>query len=120
TEVNGMAPTKLILDGQQRLTSLFLSLKSKRAVPTRTEKGKDILRHYYLDIAACVRPDVDREDAVVSVPEDRVVRTDFGRQVALDLSTQEKEHEAAYFPLDLLFDTEGYNAWRRAYQKRYR
>jgi hypothetical protein len=54
------------------------------------------------------------------VPEERVVRTDFGRQVVLDVSTLEKEHEAAFFPLDLLFDTEGYNAWRRAYQKRYR
>lgn len=110
-------PGVLILDGQQRLTSLFLALTSKAPVPTRTEKGKDILRHYYLDIAACLQPDVDREDGVVSVPEDRVVRSDFGRKVDLDLSSPGLEVEHAHFPLDLVFDTEGYNAWRRAFQR---
>ena len=110
-------PATLILDGQQRLTSLFLALKSKDPVPTRTEKGKDILRHYYLDIEAAVRPGAEREDAVVSVPEDRVVRSDFGRKVDLDLSSPALEVEHAHFPLDVVFDTEGYNAWRRAFQR---
>ena len=113
-------PDRLILDGQQRLTSLFLSLKSRDPVPTRTEKGKDIKRHYYLDIDACVRPETDREEAVVSVGQDRVVRSDFGRKVDLDLGDQDKEIGEAHFPLDLVFDTERSNAWRRAYQKRYR
>ena len=113
-------PGTLILDGQQRLTSLFLALKSGEPVPTRTEKGNDILRHYYLDIEACLRPGDDREDAVVSVPKDRVVRSDFGRKVDLDLSTQDAEVDAAHFPLDLVFDTEGYNAWRRTYQRKHR
>lgn len=114
-EVNGTSPTKLILDGQQRLTSLFLSLKSKQPVPTRTEKGKDILRHYYLDIAACVRPEIDREDAVVSVPEERVVRIDFGRQVVLDVSSRPAEFAASHFPLDLVYDASAYAKWRQDY-----
>lgn len=118
--VGDVRPDRLILDGQQRLTSLFLALKSREPVPTRTEKGQEIKRHYYLDINACTRTDVDREDAVISVPENRIVRSDFGRKVDLDLSSPEREIDTAHFPLDLVFDTEASNAWRRAYQRQYR
>src|SRR5256885_205211 len=47
-------PAKLILDGQQRLTSLFLTMKSNQPVPTKTEKDEPIQRVYYLDIAKCM------------------------------------------------------------------
>lgn len=39
-------PTELILDGQQRLTSIYSSLYSRNAVHTRTDKGKKILLLY--------------------------------------------------------------------------
>lgn len=35
-------PDFLILDGQQRMTSLYLSLYSPKPVPTRTDKKQDI------------------------------------------------------------------------------
>lgn len=38
-------PTELILDGQQRLTSIYSSLYSRNAVHTRTDKGKKIFRY---------------------------------------------------------------------------
>src|SRR5271157_1845985 len=47
-------PERLILDGQQRMTSLYLALVSGKPVPTRTEKGDPIQRFYYLDIAKCL------------------------------------------------------------------
>jgi len=34
---------------------------------------------------------VDREEAVVGLPEDKVERVEFGRAVKLDLSTPERE-----------------------------
>ncbi len=37
-----VSPEELILDGQQRLTSLFLSLKSGNPVPTTTEKKQKL------------------------------------------------------------------------------
>jgi len=43
-------PERLILDGQQRLTSLTQAIAMESPVDTRTAKGKDILRHYYFDI----------------------------------------------------------------------
>ncbi len=59
---------RLILDGQQRLTSLYMALRSGKPVQTRTEKRKDIERVYYLDIARCLDPEADRLDAVLSLP----------------------------------------------------
>lgn len=44
-------PTEnLILDGQQRLTSLYQSLFSKTAVATKDGKGQPVSRWYYIDM----------------------------------------------------------------------
>lgn len=40
----------LVLDGQQRLTSIYCAMYSKDAVPTQTTKKEPIKRYYYLDI----------------------------------------------------------------------
>lgn len=90
---SGTKPEYLILDGQQRMTSLYLALFSRKPVPTRTEKGIDIERLYYLDIAKCLDPAEDRLDTVLSVPSDRKITSDFGRKVELDLTTSEREFE---------------------------
>jgi hypothetical protein len=113
-------PEKLILDGQQRLTSLFLALRSGRPVPTQDSKKKRIDRVYYLNIRKCLDPQEDRIEAVVSIPADRRITKDFGRQVEFDLSTTEMEHETDHFPLSALFDRSAYDLWRRGYQRRFR
>jgi len=41
---------QLILDGQQRLTSLTQVLKLKRPVATRDEKKRELRVHYYINI----------------------------------------------------------------------
>ena len=64
-------PERLILDGQQRLTSLFLALLSDSPVATRDRRDKPIERWYYLDIAKALSPNCDREEAIVALPEDR-------------------------------------------------
>lgn len=107
----------LILDGQQRLTSLFLALFKNEPVPTRSDKNEPITRHYYLDIAACLDPAADRYDAVVSVPEARRIASDFGRVVARDLSTPELEYRNRHFPVSAMLDTRRNREWRREYQK---
>jgi hypothetical protein len=117
---NGKQPALLILDGQQRMTSLYLALRSGQAVPTRSDKGKDIERVYYLDITKCIDPEADREDAVISLPTNRMRMVDFNRAVAFDVSAAEKEFEQCYFPLDALFESTRYSIWRRGYQRHYR
>ena len=43
-------PDELILDGQQRLTSIYTALYCDKIVHTRTDKGQEIERYYYIDI----------------------------------------------------------------------
>src|SRR6185437_5889021 len=45
----GQRAERLILDGQQRLTSLTQVLKTSTPVETRDEKGREIKRSYYID-----------------------------------------------------------------------
>ena len=42
---------------------------------------------------------MERDDAIVSVPEDKRLAEDFGRRVVLDLTTQEKEFELLMYPV---------------------
>lgn len=110
-------PDYLMLDGQQRMTSLFLSLKSQDAVITCDARKKKLKRFYYLDMIKCLDETVDRADAVVSVPETRVVTHDFGRLVDLDLSDQSMEFEARMFPVNIIFDPELSDQWSMNFEE---
>ena len=109
--VRQVEPDTLVLDGQQRLTSLFQALKSGKAVDTKDARGRKIKRWYYLDIKKCISEGTDREDAVLSVPENRVVKT-FRGEVTLDLSTPDREYEQDMFPLSHIFDS---SDWMKGY-----
>jgi hypothetical protein len=109
-------PERLILDGQQRLTSLFQALALGQPVLTRDARGKPIRRWYYLDMQKALDPDADRDEAVVALPDDKVVRN-FRGEVAADCSTPQKEYEAGLFPLSRILD---YTAWRRGYNAHFR
>lgn len=109
-------PDMLLLDGQQRLTSLFQALKSRAPVATRSSRGHELHLHYYANINACIDPSVDREEeGIVSVPADRIVRSDFGRKIAIDLSTRDLEILAEMFPLDIVLDSSDTMDWQMAY-----
>ena len=109
-----VVPDWLVLDGQQRLTTLFQVFMLKKAVETRLETNRDnvIHRYYYLDIQKCLKPDADRLDAIISVPETKQLLSDIGRTVELDLSTPEKEYENLMFPLNLTFLPNDIDDWR--------
>lgn len=96
-------PQLLLLDGQQRLTSLTQALTGDGVVSTKDAKGKLITRRYYVDMRKAVEGDEFIEDAVRSIPGDGVVRTNFDRDIVLDLRTPELEQEAELFPVRLLF-----------------
>ncbi len=110
-------PETLLLDGQQRLTSLFQALNSRDPVRTRSRRGKKPLRlHYYANIEACIDPHVDREeDGIVGIPEDRIVRSDFGRVIDLDIRTRDQEIATQMFPLDIILDGAVTTDWQLQY-----
>lgn len=99
-------PEKLILDGQQRLTTLTQALLLTEPVHTHTSKGKKIKRHYYFNINHAVEAPHDLENAVIAVDENRQLRTNFGRDVALDLSSRERECEQFFFPCDQVMNSD--------------
>ena len=107
-------PTQLILDGQQRLTSLFQALYSKDAVKTQDDRGKPIARWYYVDLSKLLVPEVDHEEVIVALPEDRMLRN-FRREVVADYSTREKECANELFPLKLVFDPVELLNWQMHY-----
>ena len=109
-----VTPEWLVLDGQQRLTTLYQVLKSQKATNTRLETNRDatIKRFYYLDINKCLDPDADRLDAIVSVSDKKQRTTNIGRTVTLDLSTREKEFENLMFPLNITFSPNDTDDWR--------
>jgi hypothetical protein len=111
-----VAPERLILDGQQRLTSLYGALMSKHPVNTKDEKRQPLKRWYYMDIEKSLDPETDRLDAILSIPEDRCIRKSFGREIELDLTTRENELELGIVPMNILLGTE-FSAWRTDYMK---
>lgn len=98
------SPERLILDGQQRLTSLTQAVALTSPVATRTAKGSAISRHYYFDIQLALEGEDRLEDAIISVDEKKQIRSNFGRDLELDLSTRELECKQLYFPCDLILD----------------
>ncbi|CAN5331354.1 hypothetical protein BH24ACT7_BH24ACT7_23680 [soil metagenome] len=106
---------RLILDGQQRLTSLYQSLAGGRPVQSQDTRRKRLERWFYLDMDAALDPDGDREAAIVAVPPDRKQRDNFGRSVVLDLSTTELECRQEMFPLARVFDASATFEWHGVY-----
>lgn len=110
-------PDQLILDGQQRLTSLYLALQSGKPVPTTTTTKKKIDRYYYLDMHACLEPEADRYEAILSLPAEKQIKSDFGRKIELDVSTADKEYAHGLFPLQLVFDNGKTSEWKMGFQE---
>ena len=112
-------PLFMILDGQQRMTSTYLSMRSKNPVDTMNDQKKPIRRYYYLDIRKALDPEIDRYDAIIAVDEKKQIRENIGRDIVLDLSTREKEFENKMIPFNILSDSMELNDWRNGYQAFY-
>ena len=114
-----VAPDDLLLDGQQRITSLYQSTYSDQPVRTRTHRGTEVDRFYYLDIRKALAAGADIEEAIIGVPADRRIRTNFGRDIVLDLSTRDREFEEHMFPLNRVFDSKDwFYDWRDYWKPR--
>jgi hypothetical protein len=108
-----ISPEMLILDGQQRITSLYQALMSTTVVETKDAKGKPISRWYYFDMKKAVLPDDDREDALLSISEGRQLKA-FGGEIRLDVTTPDREYATDLFPAHRIFRSA---EWRQAYNK---
>lgn len=116
-DAKNIAPQSLLLDGQQRMTSLYqVSLRGK-VVETVTPKKKKVKRWFYIDIRKALDPSIEREEAIIGVPEDKTVRIDFGRVVDLDLSSADAEYASLMYPVCQVFD---WDKWQDGFDEHWR
>lgn len=103
-EVAGRTPDSLLLDGQQRMTSLYQVTLRGDVVETVTPRKKKVKRWFYIDIRKALDPAAEREDAILALPENKILTEDFGRTIIHDASTPEKEFANLLFPVTSVFD----------------
>jgi uncharacterized protein with ParB-like and HNH nuclease domain len=106
----------LILDGQQHLTELYRALMSPLVVEIKDTKRKPIRRWYYFDMKQAVEAEDDREDAVLSVPEDKQVKA-FGGEIKRDVTTPQREYVRDLFPANRIFTS---SEWRLEYNEHWK
>jgi hypothetical protein len=111
SEAADASPDLLLLDGQQRLTSLYQSLTGSGVVDTEDTRKKQVQRRFYIDIEKALEDPARRDEAVVAVSGDGIERTTFGKDIRLDVSTPDKERAYGYFPFRLLYDSTGLLDW---------
>ena len=109
----GVRPERLILDGQQRLTSLFQALTAGRPVQTQDVRKHPISGWFYIDMRLALDANGDREEAIRFLAADRVQRNFRGETVE-DYSTPEREYAAHMFPLHKVFDPDD---WSMGFQE---
>jgi hypothetical protein len=105
-------PHSLLLDGQQRMTSLYQVALSGKIVETTTLKKKLVKRWFYIDIQRALDPTIDREEAIVSIPDSKMIVTDFGREIVLDLRTEADEFERLMYPVSKVFQ---WDDWQKRF-----
>ncbi len=105
-------PEELLLDGQQRMTSLYQACLRQKVVETITPNNKIVKRWFYISIQKAIQADSDRDEAIFSVPEDRRIKANFGKDIVLDLSQPDHEFERMMFPLNRVFD---WDEWQESF-----
>jgi hypothetical protein len=111
---NGAKAELLILDGQQRITSLYQTIVTNEIVTTKNEKNYEIKRWYYIDMVKAMDGNYDLEEAIISINEKKQITEDFGRRIVLDLSRKEYEFENLMYPVCMIDD---YSVWRREFNE---
>lgn len=109
-----ISPEYLVLDGQQRITSLYQAIISNQIINTRNEKGYAIKRWYYIDMKKAIDDNYDLEEAIISINENKQITRDIGRVTILDLSKPEFEYQNCMYPVCML---DKYTQWRKEFNK---
>ena len=120
----GRDPGLLLLDGQQRLTSLYLALRGGDTaaeadtaagahtgipghVPTRDFRGKAVTRRYFVDVAKVVEEDILPDESVFATDESGRVTSHFGPVLDEPLDTPEAARRAGCIPVAALLSEAG-------------
>ncbi|MBZ8177134.1 DUF262 domain-containing protein [Corynebacterium sp. 3HC-13] len=107
------APGLLLLDGQQRLTTLYTAMRGDGTVNSVDFRNKKVVRRFFVNLSRAVEDDVMPDDAVFNVDGEGIVKSHFAPSIPAGLSDREAVIEAGVIPVstllsgqatDLLFD----------------
>lgn len=108
--VVGTSPSRLIMDGQQRVTSMYQVLYSKKPVALRKGK-KTEYRYYYFDMEKASEAGRDLSESIISVAVDETGHPlQNGHE---DYSNPSVLFERRIFPLNFMFD---FREWEKQYK----
>lgn len=105
-------PEQLLLDGQQRMTSLYQGCVRRQVVSTITAKKRLVKRWFYIDIRKALNAEADRDSAIFAMPEDRKLKENFDKDIVLDLSSPQLEYESLMYPLNQAFN---WDTWQEEF-----
>lgn len=109
----GKKAEELILDGQQRLTSLVQTIGQEKAVLTKNGKGNYKKKFFYIDIATALYGE-DFEEAFITVGEDKIHKNK--RKEKIDLSYVDNEQLHLMFPVNKI---QNYEEWEAVFINEY-
>ena len=105
-------PERLVLDGQQRLTSLYQTLYSKHGVKKENEK---VPSFFYLSLKRLME-EYPVEEAIIYTDDSKIYKED--RQVIYDLKNREAEFENLCLPFNIIM-LDDYRKWLRDLRRYY-
>ena len=103
----GQNPGLLLLDGQQRLTTLYHCFRGNGQVNTADFRGKKITRSFFVDVHTAVSEGLMPDEAVFAVDEEGRVRSHFGPGVEGSLLDKEVALAHGCLPVAALLTEEG-------------
>ena len=110
-------PELLLLDGQQRLTSMVQALSGDGVVDTEDSRRHKLRRRYFIDIEKALGDTREQEEAIISLPDTGIVTENIGRDVALDVTTPEKQQARGLMPMTVMFQQGAAMTWLFGYMK---
>lgn len=103
----GVEPGLLLLDGQQRLTSLYHAFKDDGAVATVDYLGESIQRRFFVDVRAAVAADPMPVESVFAVDLEGQVRSHFGPEIPGGITSRDDMLRHGVIPVSLLLWKQG-------------
>ncbi|APT84612.1 GmrSD restriction endonuclease domain-containing protein [Corynebacterium aquilae] len=104
---HGVNPGLLLLDGQQRMTTLYHCLRGDGVVDTLDHRDKKIRRQFYVDINTAVSQEIMPDEAVISVSADGQVRSHFALRRFSTIDSDEHALSLGLMPVSALLSDRG-------------
>ena len=103
----GRDPGLLLLDGQQRLTTLYHCLRGDGYVDSFDFRDKRVRRKFYVDVAKAIESPVMPDEAVFSVDETGAIKSHFGPKLDGGITDLQSALSAGCVPVSMLLGDDG-------------